>query len=112
MELPKDGKPNNFNNTIGEFKMVATLGKTELEVGDTTTLTVTVSGRGNVRGISLPEPQLKNSFKIYRDQPETHQTVVGNQIVGKKIFKSSSSPINRSCITGNLMSACLMRGSR
>jgi len=98
LALPKDGKPKNFNNTIGEFKMVATIGKTELEVGDTTTLTITVSGRGNVRGISLPEPDLKNSFKIYRDQPETHQTVVGNQIVGKKIFKFALVPLQSGLI--------------
>ena len=98
LALPKDGKPKNFNNTIGEFKMVATIGKTELEVGDTTTLTVNVSGRGNVRGISLPEPDLKNSFKIYPDQPETHQTVTGNEIIGKKIFKFALVPLKSGLI--------------
>jgi len=93
LPLPENGMPKNFNNTIGEFQMDATLGKNNLEVGDTTTLTVTVLGRGNIRGIILPEPDLKNLFKVYPDQPETHQTVTGNQITGKKIFKFALVPL-------------------
>jgi len=91
--VPVNGMPKNFNNIIGEFQMDATLGKTDLEVGDTTTLTITVSGRGNVRGIALPEPNLKNLFKVYPDQPEAHQIVKGNQIAGKKIFKFALVPL-------------------
>lgn len=91
--LPENGMPKNFDNTIGEFQMDANLGKNNLEVGDTTTLTVTVSGKGNIRGILLPEPDLKNLFKVYPDQPETHQTVTGNQIAGKKIFKFALVPL-------------------
>jgi len=93
LPLPENGLPKNFNNTIGEFQMDATLGKNNLEVGDTTTLTVTVSGRGNIRGITLPEPDLKTLFKVYPDQPEIHQTVTGNQITGKKIFKFALVPL-------------------
>jgi len=93
LSLPAKGRPKNFNNTIGVFKMDATLGKNDLEVGDTTTLTVTVSGKGNIRGIVLPEPNLKKMFKVYPDQPESHQTVTGNQIAGKKIFKFALVPL-------------------
>jgi len=93
LSLPENGMPKNFKNTIGEFQMDANLGKNELEVGDTTTLTVTVSGKGNIRGIALPEPDLKTLFKVYPDQPETYQTVTGNQISGKKIFKYALVPL-------------------
>ncbi|GIS84021.1 MAG: hypothetical protein CM1200mP16_03210 [Nitrospina sp.] len=75
------------------FKWMQTWEKKNLEVGDTTTLTVTVSGKGNIRGILLPEPDLKNLFKVYPDQPETHQTETGNQIAGKKIFKFALVPL-------------------
>ena len=99
LPLPENGIPKNFNNTIGEFKMDATLGKNDLEVGDTTTLTVTVAGTGNVRGITLPEPDLKNLFKVYPDQPEIDQTVTGNQIAGKKIFKFALVPLKPGLIS-------------
>lgn len=93
LPLPEKGKPKGFKNTVGNFQMDATVGKNELEAGDTTTLTITVSGEGNVRGISLPEPNLKSLFKVYPDQPETRQTVIGNQIAGEKIFKFALVPL-------------------
>ena len=92
LPLP-DGAPKGFKNLIGQFNISAELGKTDLEVGDTTTLTVTVSGRGNVRDISFEEPNLKNYFKIYPDKPEFNQTVQNNQIMGEKVFKFALVPL-------------------
>ena len=85
LPLP-DGAPNGFKNLIGQFKISAELGKRSLEVGDTTTLTVTVSGKGNVRDISFEEPDLKNLFQNYPDKPEFSQTVQNNQVKGRKGF--------------------------
>ena len=100
LPLPEKGKPGDFKNTIGNFNIVANLGKDDLEVGDTTTLTITISGNGNLRGVSLPEPDLKNLFKIYPDQPEFNQTVIGNQVTGRKVFKFALVPLKAG--TGNL----------
>ena len=93
LPLPAKGKPKNLKNTIGSFDIISNLGKNDLEVGDTTTLTITVSGNGNLRGVSFPEPNLKNLFKVYPDQPEFTQTVRGNQITGKKVFKFALVPL-------------------
>ncbi|MZG53864.1 MAG: protein BatD [Nitrospinae bacterium] len=93
LPLPEKGKPVGFKNTIGEFNISASLGKNDLEVGDTTTLTITVTGKGNVRRVSFPGPDLRDSFKIYPDQPEYNQTVNGNQISGTKIFKYALVPL-------------------
>ena len=93
LQLPEKGKPEESKNIIGNFNIVSNLGKDDLEVGDTTTLTITVSGKGNLRGVSFPEPDLKKLFKIYPDQPEFNQTVIGNQITGKKVFKFALVPL-------------------
>ena len=93
LPLPAKGKPKNLKNTIGSFDIISNLGKNDLEVGDTTTLTITVSGNGNLRGVFFPEPNLKNLFKVYPDQPEFNQTVRGNQITGKKVFKFALVPL-------------------
>ncbi len=93
LPLPEKGKPKGFKNIIGNFNIIANLGKDDLEVGDTTTLTITVSGNGNLRGVSFPEPDLKKLFKIYPDQPEFNQAVIGNQITGKKVFKFALVPL-------------------
>ncbi len=92
LPLP-DGAPEGFENIIGQFNISAELGKNDLEVGDTTTLTVTVSGKGNVQDIIFDEPDLKSYFKIYPDKPEFHQTVQNNQIMGEKVFKFALVPL-------------------
>ena len=92
LPLP-DGAPEGFENIIGQFNISAELGKNNLEVGDTTTLTLTVSGKGNVRDISFEEPALKGYFKIYPDKPEFHQTIRNNEIMGEKVFKFALVPL-------------------
>ena len=92
LPLP-DGAPEGFENIIGQFNISAELGKNDLEVGDTTTLTLTVSGKGNVQDIIFDEPDLKSYFKIYPDKPEFHQTVQNNQIMGGKVFKFALVPL-------------------
>jgi hypothetical protein len=92
LPLP-DGAPMGFQNLIGQFNISAESGKHNLEVGDTTTLTVTVTGKGNVRDISLAEPSLSGYFKIYPDKPEFQQSVKDNQIWGEKVFKFALVPL-------------------
>lgn len=90
--LPEQGKPKGFRNLVGRFSIAAELGKTDLEAGDTTTLTVTVSGTGNIMDVTLAEPDLQGQFKIYPDQPTFTQTIHGTQIAGEKIFKFALVP--------------------
>jgi hypothetical protein len=99
LELPEKNKPLGFKNIIGQFNIQANLGKMDLEVGDTTTLTITVSGKGNIRGVTFPEPDLNHQFKVYPDQPEFKQKVVANQITGQKIFKFALVPLQSGVVT-------------
>jgi len=99
LALPEKGKPINFKNIIGQFNIQANLGKKDLEVGDTTTLTITVSGKGNIRGVTFPEPDLNRQFKVYPDQPEFKQSVAANQITGQKIFKFALVPLQSGVVT-------------
>ena len=90
--LPDEGKPYEFKNLIGRFSISAELGKTSLELGDTTTLTVAVSGTGNILDVTLASDDLQGEFKVYPDQPTFKQTIHGNQIGGEKIFKFALVP--------------------
>ncbi|MFT4577726.1 MAG: hypothetical protein ACI8PD_001079 [Nitrospinales bacterium] len=99
LALPEKGKPQGFKNIIGQFDIQANLGKNDLEVGDTTTLTITVSGKGNIRGVSFPEPDLNRQFKVYPDQPEFKQSVTANQITGQKVFKFALVPLQSGAVT-------------
>ena len=90
--LPKKGKPSGFKNLVGQFSMTATVGKESFDAGDTTTLTFTVSGIGNVMDVSLTDLNLGDQFKIYPDQPIFTKSIHGNQIGGEKIFKFALVP--------------------
>jgi len=90
--LPKTGKPREFKNLVGQFSITATVGKESFDAGDTTTLTFTVSGIGNVMDVSLTDLNLGDQFKIYPDQPIFTKSIHGNQIGGEKIFKFALVP--------------------
>ena len=72
--LPQKNRPENYSNLVGDFIISTQLSRTEVEVGDTTTLTITVAGQGNVKNLSLPSPQWGDDFKVYEDQSEYRQT--------------------------------------
>ena len=90
--LPKSAKPKGFRNLVGRFVISATLGKNILEMGDTTTLTVIISGTGNLMDTTLENPNIHKSFKIYPDQSVYKQSIHGNQIGGEKTFKFALVP--------------------
>ncbi len=91
--LPKEGRPGNFSSIVGSLTISAIIGKKELEVGDTTTLTVTVKGPGSVKDLSLLLPEIEDSFKIYPDQPESQLSINENTLNGEKVFKFALVPL-------------------
>ncbi|NIQ00420.1 MAG: hypothetical protein GWM98_08285, partial [Nitrospinaceae bacterium] len=93
--LPKSGQPKDFANLVGQFEIDATLSKQEMEVGDSTTLTVTVSGTGSVKGVTIPLETLEERFKIYPDQPETRHSVKKGRMVEEKTFRFALVPLRQ-----------------
>ena len=91
--LPQKNRPENFSNLVGNFTISAQLSRTEVEVGDTTTLTVTVAGQGNIKDFSLPSPQWGNNFKVYEDQSEYRQTTGAQTVSGEKIYTFALVPL-------------------
>lgn len=97
--LPNNGKPKNFSNLVGKIELSATLGKKKLEVGDTTTLTVKLTGPGHVKELSLVLPKMEDTFKIYPDQPESKTFTQGNDLIGEKVFKFALVPLKSGIVT-------------
>jgi hypothetical protein len=81
LPLPAEGRPDDFGGAVGTYSI-----KTALESGNVpelepVTLTVTVSGTGNVR--TVPEPALPElpDFKVYESGTST-DTTTNNDVVG------------------------------
>jgi len=76
-----------FSGLVGRFKIHAELEDTVINVGDSTTLTLTISGSGNVMDAAQPEVLIPDAFKVYGDSPEAQITVNESGFTGKKVFR-------------------------
>ncbi len=91
LPLP-DPPPQNFANLVGQFQMKSALSSRQVKEGETTTLTVEISGRGNIKDAVLPPVSL-DGFKVYDDKPVTETVRSEEGILGKKIFKKALVPL-------------------
>jgi BatD DUF11 like domain len=53
--LPKDGKPADFNGSVGRYEITANLDRDHVKVGDMVTLSLTIIGQGRADNISTPK---------------------------------------------------------
>jgi hypothetical protein len=86
--LPADapGAPR-FSGLVGRFKMDSALEKNRLAVGDATTLSVTVTGEGNLMDAETPEIRIPQGLKSYSDAPEEAIRLTPDGYSGKKTFR-------------------------
>jgi hypothetical protein len=59
------GAPASFSGAVGSFRVEASLSKKQLMANDATTLTVRVSGNGNLKLINEPKVNLPVDFEVY-----------------------------------------------
>ncbi len=85
--LPEQGKPADFSGLVGDFHMKSKLEPARIKAGESTTLTVQVSGRGNVNRIpDLKIPEM-NHTKVYADQPVLEMQHDDKGLGGTKVMK-------------------------
>ncbi|MDR0566571.1 MAG: BatD family protein [Prevotellaceae bacterium] len=63
-DLP-GGAPASFSGAVGSFKIEASLSKNQLVANDATTLTIRISGNGNLKLINEPKVNLPVDFEVY-----------------------------------------------
>lgn len=64
-KLPEDAKPASFAGAVGNYKFTSSIDKTELSTNEAVTLTLTVSGSGNIELLQMPEPVFPPDFEVY-----------------------------------------------
>jgi hypothetical protein len=90
---PLPPPPAGYSGLVGRFDLQAQLSKRALKVGESTTLTMTVSGTGNPQMISEPRLPNLDRFKIYDDKPEGTVDRSGSQLSGHKSFTKALVPL-------------------
>lgn len=63
--LPAAGRPSNFSGAVGEYSFDVALSDTAVTADESATLTVDISGIGNLKLFELPEPEVPNSIEAY-----------------------------------------------
>ncbi len=82
-----------FSGLVGRFEMASKIETTQLKVGGSTTLTVTVQGRGNIMDAQPPQLTLPEGLKTYADAPEEKIQLDAEGYQGKKVFRTALVPI-------------------
>lgn len=90
--LPTEGKPADFGGAVGSFKITSKLSRENLSTDDVTTLTLTISGSGNLKLFDAPRPNLPSGLDLY--DPNILDTVTSRSttIAGDKIITYTIAP--------------------
>ena len=82
--LPADRKPNSFAGAVGNYNFKSDIDKTELRTNEAFTLTLTVSGTGNVELLQMPEPTFPPDFEVYDPKITTSTNTSAQGLSGTK----------------------------
>lgn len=86
LPLPKNPYPVPFSGLVGRFDLKADLESDTINAGDSTTLTLTVEGKGNLTDAVEPVVNVPSGFKMYKDTPKEDITLDKEGYSGKKTF--------------------------
>lgn len=90
---PRPAPPAEFSGLVGDFRLQAKISKQELQVGESATLTYTISGTGNAQMISEPQLPELPAFKIYDDQPTVNLNRLDSGLSGTKSYRKALVPL-------------------
>jgi len=82
-----------FSGLVGKFDVQAQLENSRLNVGDSTTLAITLKGAGNIMDAESPEIKIPEEFKVYKDNPEEDIQLGMSGYSGRKTFRAALVPI-------------------
>lgn len=82
--LPENGKPVSFAGAVGNYNFKSDIDKTELRTNEAFTLTLTVSGAGNIELLQMPEPVFPPDFEVYDPKITTSPNITAQGLSGTK----------------------------
>ena len=82
--LPESGKPASFAGAVGNYSFKSNIDKTQLRTNEAVTITLTVSGTGNVELLQMPTPVFPPDFEVYDPKITTNVNDNANGLSGTK----------------------------
>jgi hypothetical protein len=84
---PLPAAPPGFAGAVGQLALAAELQPEQVRLGEAATLTVRLSGTGNLQGIPEPAVEPPRGLTVYPPQQEGKDGVAGNQVRGSRTWK-------------------------
>lgn len=91
-DIPIANKPATFNGAIGTYNIESNINKTELTTDDNATITLRVSGTGNLKMIGTPKINFPEDLDAFDPKIEDTITNTNDVIAGYKTFTYSFTP--------------------
>jgi len=85
MALPEEGRPADFAGAVGQWNLEVVAKPTEVAAGDPITLTIKVSGNGNIDTVPAPKLGSMDGFKTY--DPTTKTTKDDLNTTGERVIQ-------------------------
>lgn len=85
--LPETGKPASFAGAVGDYRFSSEIDRTELKTNEAFTLTMSVSGSGNIELLQMPEPVFPPDFEVYDPEITTTTNTSSQGLSGTKKAK-------------------------
>ncbi|MXY96703.1 MAG: protein BatD, partial [Gemmatimonadetes bacterium] len=86
LPLPDAGRPDGFRNAVGDFSLKAMVDQATTEVNQPVTLTIELTGEGNLKTVEDPELPPLGDFKEYRSGNRAEYASGGSRISGTKTW--------------------------
>ena len=81
-QLPSEGKPESFNGAVGDFNFLVSSSRDILKSNETATISVKVTGNGNLKLFELPEIKTPTELEVYTPEQKEKISVTQNGIRG------------------------------
>jgi hypothetical protein len=85
LPLPAEGKPADFTGAVGQWNLEVDAKPTEINVGDPITLTIKISGAGNIDTVATPALGGLENFKTYDPTSKTTKNELST--TGERVFQ-------------------------
>jgi tetratricopeptide (TPR) repeat protein len=92
--LPQKGKPDGFSGAVGNFSFTDNLDNNQLKANEALTLTIGISGKGNLDLIEAPPIHFPVDFETYEPKVNSKINFSSNGISGRKKFEYLAIPRN------------------
>lgn len=86
LPLPETNKPEDFSNAVGDYTFKAELSKDKVKANDAINLTITLTGKGNIKLVDPLKINFPEDFETYDPKTKENITTGVNGVSGTKTF--------------------------